>query len=117
VGGGIQSIFGLDFQILGAQSQFSDFCICFLFSDSSSHIFVCLSSSLIWVSSGFGVGRKLLKMKTNAYIPDFKFAFECFCIHAGGRAVLDELEKNIRYRNGLLCIYFNIEDEALNQIC
>ncbi|CAK7327151.1 unnamed protein product [Dovyalis caffra] len=29
------------------------------------------------------------------YIPDFKLAFEHFCIHAGGRGVLDELEKNL----------------------
>ncbi|KAK3137934.1 hypothetical protein QOZ80_5AG0362320 [Eleusine coracana subsp. coracana] len=30
------------------------------------------------------------------YIPDFKLAFEHFCIHAGGRGVLDELEKNLQ---------------------
>ncbi|KAF9618642.1 hypothetical protein IFM89_002337 [Coptis chinensis] len=41
------------------------------------------------------VGRKVLKMKIKPYIPDFKLAFEHFCIHAGGRAVLDELEKNL----------------------
>lgn len=41
------------------------------------------------------VARKLLKMKIKPYIPDFKLAFEHFCIHAGGRAVLDELEKNL----------------------
>ncbi|CAK7353546.1 unnamed protein product [Dovyalis caffra] len=41
------------------------------------------------------VGKKLLKMKLKPYIPDFKLAFEHFCIHAGGRAVLDELEKNL----------------------
>ncbi|RAL48561.1 hypothetical protein DM860_005985 [Cuscuta australis] len=29
------------------------------------------------------------------YIPDFKLAFEHVCIHAGGRAVIDELEKNL----------------------
>ncbi|KAG1346207.1 3-ketoacyl-CoA synthase 11 [Cocos nucifera] len=42
------------------------------------------------------LGRKLLKMKIKPYIPDFKLAFEHFCIHAGGRAVLDELEKNLQ---------------------
>lgn len=42
------------------------------------------------------IGRKLLKMKLKPYIPDFKLAFEHFCIHAGGRAVLDELEKNLQ---------------------
>ncbi|KAF3447181.1 hypothetical protein FNV43_RR12361 [Rhamnella rubrinervis] len=42
------------------------------------------------------VARKLFKMKVKPYIPDFKLAFEHFCIHAGGRAVLDELEKNLQ---------------------
>lgn len=41
------------------------------------------------------VGRKVFKMNNKPYIPDFKLAFEHFCIHAGGRAVLDELEKNL----------------------
>lgn len=41
------------------------------------------------------IGKKLFKMKLKPYIPDFKLAFEHFCIHAGGRAVLDELEKNL----------------------
>ncbi|TMW96755.1 3-ketoacyl-CoA synthase 11-like [Solanum pennellii] len=41
------------------------------------------------------VGKKLFKMKLKPYIPDFKLAFEHFCIHAGGRAVLDEIEKNL----------------------
>ncbi|XP_057528668.1 3-ketoacyl-CoA synthase 5-like [Amaranthus tricolor] len=30
------------------------------------------------------------------YVPDFKKAFEHFCIHVGGRAVIDELQKNLR---------------------
>ncbi|XP_019414453.1 PREDICTED: 3-ketoacyl-CoA synthase 11-like [Lupinus angustifolius] len=42
------------------------------------------------------VARKLSKMKVKPYIPDFKLAFDHFCIHAGGRAVLDELEKNLQ---------------------
>ncbi|GFS35347.1 3-ketoacyl-CoA synthase 11 [Actinidia rufa] len=42
------------------------------------------------------VGKKLLRMKIKPYIPDFKLAFEHFCIHAGGRAVLDEIEKNLK---------------------
>ncbi|KAI5649326.1 hypothetical protein M9H77_35331 [Catharanthus roseus] len=41
------------------------------------------------------VARKVFNMKIKPYIPDFKLAFEHFCIHAGGRAVLDELEKNL----------------------
>lgn len=42
------------------------------------------------------VAKKLFKMKIKPYIPDFKLAFEHFCIHAGGRAVLDEIEKNLQ---------------------
>ncbi|GAB2217644.1 hypothetical protein Droror1_Dr00000847 [Drosera rotundifolia] len=41
------------------------------------------------------IARKVLKMKIKPYIPNFKLAFEHFCIHAGGRAVLDEIEKNL----------------------
>ncbi|XXG63312.1 hypothetical protein AAC387_Pa05g1539 [Persea americana] len=36
------------------------------------------------------VKRKFLAMKVKPYILDFKLAFEHFCIHAGGRAILDE---------------------------
>lgn len=42
------------------------------------------------------VGRKLFKMKLKPYIPDFTLAFEHFCIHAGGRAVLNEMENNLQ---------------------
>lgn len=42
------------------------------------------------------IARKLINPKWKAYIPDFKQAFEHFCIHAGGRAVIDELEKNLQ---------------------
>ncbi|KAK3414926.1 hypothetical protein EUGRSUZ_H00226 [Eucalyptus grandis] len=41
------------------------------------------------------VAKKVFKMKSRPYIPDFKLAFEHFCIHAGGRAVLDEVQKNL----------------------
>ncbi|XP_057527574.1 3-ketoacyl-CoA synthase 4-like [Amaranthus tricolor] len=41
------------------------------------------------------IGRKFLNVKVKPYIPDFKLGFEHFCIHAGGRAVIDELEKNL----------------------
>nr|AAC34858.1 senescence-associated protein 15 [Hemerocallis hybrid cultivar] len=42
------------------------------------------------------ITRKLLKLKgVRPYIPNFKRAFEHFCVHAGGRAVLDEVEKNL----------------------
>ncbi|KAK4401531.1 3-ketoacyl-CoA synthase 4 [Sesamum angolense] len=42
------------------------------------------------------VARKLINPKIKPYIPDFKLAFDHFCIHAGGRAVINELEKNLR---------------------
>lgn len=43
------------------------------------------------------IRRKMLNnSKVKPYIPDFKLAFEHFCIHAGGRAVLDELQKNLQ---------------------
>ncbi|KAI4295521.1 hypothetical protein L6164_035561 [Bauhinia variegata] len=42
------------------------------------------------------VSKKLFNAKVKPYIPDFKLAFEHFCIHAGGRAVIDELEKNLQ---------------------
>ncbi|KAA8516219.1 hypothetical protein F0562_019398 [Nyssa sinensis] len=41
------------------------------------------------------VRKKVLKAKLKPYIPNFKLAFEHFCIHAGGRAVLDEVQKNL----------------------
>ncbi|CAL9752019.1 unnamed protein product, partial [Musa acuminata subsp. burmannicoides] len=39
--------------------------------------------------------RNVLKLKIRSYVPDFKLAVEHFCIHAGGHAVLDELEKSL----------------------
>ncbi|KZV40852.1 3-ketoacyl-CoA synthase 6 [Dorcoceras hygrometricum] len=42
------------------------------------------------------VRRKLFDPKLKPYIPDFKKAFEHFCIHAGGRAVIDELQKSLQ---------------------
>ncbi|KAL3622316.1 inositol polyphosphate kinase kcs1 [Castilleja foliolosa] len=41
------------------------------------------------------IRRKVLGAKVRPYIPDFKLAFEHFCIHAGGRAVLDAVQKNL----------------------
>ncbi|KAI4375609.1 hypothetical protein MLD38_013461 [Melastoma candidum] len=34
--------------------------------------------------------------KREAYVPNFKKAFEHFCIHAGGRAVIEAVEKNLQ---------------------
>ncbi|KAF6161783.1 hypothetical protein GIB67_008544 [Kingdonia uniflora] len=41
------------------------------------------------------VARKVLKMQIKPYMPDFRQAFEHFCIHAGGRAVLDKVERSL----------------------
>jgi len=40
--------------------------------------------------------RKVLKVKTKAYIPDFNLAFDKVCIHTGGRAVIDEIERQLK---------------------
>ncbi|XP_059670577.1 3-ketoacyl-CoA synthase 6-like [Cornus florida] len=42
------------------------------------------------------IGREIFNPKWKPYIPDFKQAFEHFCIHAGGRAVIDELQKRLQ---------------------
>ncbi|XP_042004278.1 3-ketoacyl-CoA synthase 4-like isoform X2 [Salvia splendens] len=42
------------------------------------------------------IARKIVNPKIKPYIPDFKLAFNHFCIHAGGRAVIDELERSLR---------------------
>ncbi|XP_051210494.1 3-ketoacyl-CoA synthase 11-like [Lolium perenne] len=40
--------------------------------------------------------KKLFNAKIKPYIPDFKLAFEHFCIHAGGRGVLDKMESSLQ---------------------
>lgn len=53
-----------------------------------------LSEQLLFLATLFC--KKVLNMKEmKPYIPDFKLAFEHFCIHAGARQVLDELQKNL----------------------
>ncbi|KAL6974312.1 very-long-chain 3-oxoacyl-CoA synthase [Sarracenia purpurea var. burkii] len=53
-----------------------------------------MSEQLVFFASL--ICKKLFKIKIKPYIPDFKLAFEHFCIHARGRAILDELEKNLQ---------------------
>ncbi|XP_062098056.1 3-ketoacyl-CoA synthase 4 [Humulus lupulus] len=55
--------------------------------------------------------KKLLNSNMKPYIPDFKLAFDHFCIHAGGRAVIDELEKNLQ----LLPIHVEASRMALHR--
>ncbi|KAK1362575.1 3-ketoacyl-CoA synthase [Heracleum sosnowskyi] len=42
------------------------------------------------------LAKRIFKMKIKSYVPDFKVAIKHFCIHAGGPAVLDAMEKNLQ---------------------
>ncbi|CAI9786584.1 unnamed protein product [Fraxinus pennsylvanica] len=53
-----------------------------------------ISEQLLFLSTL--VLKKFFNKGVKPYIPDFKLAFDHFCIHAGGRAVIDELEKNLQ---------------------
>ena len=47
-----------------------------------------------------GIGRLFPKSFTyKAYIPDFKRCIDHFCIHAGGRAVIEGVQKNLKLSN------------------
>eukprot|EP00803_Ostreobium_quekettii_P009088 evm.model.scf_515.6 EVM.evm.TU.scf_515.6 scf_515:48412-53536(+) len=48
------------------------------------------------------VARKVLKQRMKPYIPDFKLAFQHFCIHTGGRGVLDEMERQLLLTGSLM---------------
>ncbi|VAI63726.1 unnamed protein product [Triticum turgidum subsp. durum] len=47
-------------------------------------------------SYGCVTQEKVFRAQVKAYLPDFKLALEHFCIHAGGRGVLDELENSLK---------------------
>ena len=48
------------------------------------------------------IARKFLGMKLKAYIPDFKLAFDHVCIHTGGRAVVEEIQKQLQLTEELV---------------
>lgn len=41
-------------------------------------------------------------MQVKPYMPDFKTAFEHFCIHTGGRGVIDEIQKQLQLTEPLV---------------
>ncbi|XP_065849432.1 3-ketoacyl-CoA synthase 10 [Euphorbia lathyris] len=57
-------------------------------------------ATLVW-SNLFGNNKKgdqkssSATSSTKPYIPDYKLAFEHFCIHAAGKLVLDEIQRNL----------------------
>ncbi|CAM0948214.1 unnamed protein product [Alopecurus aequalis] len=56
--------------------------------------FVLPVSQLLLFTLSF-MARKVSRGRLKPYIPDFSMAFKHFCIHAGGRAVIDALQKNL----------------------
>ncbi|XP_042486365.1 3-ketoacyl-CoA synthase 10 [Macadamia integrifolia] len=53
-------------------------------------------ASLVWrYLFGGGGGGKEASPSKKPYIPDYKLAFEQFCVHAASKNVLDELQRNL----------------------
>lgn len=50
-------------------------------------------ATLVWRHLFGGAGSPTSPKKL--YIPDYKLAFEHFCVHAASKTVLDELQKNL----------------------
>ena len=43
--------------------------------------------------------KRLVDPKAKSYVPDFTTAFQHFCIHAGGKSVLETMQSNLRLQN------------------
>ncbi|KAE8710457.1 3-ketoacyl-CoA synthase 10 [Hibiscus syriacus] len=54
-------------------------------------------ATLIWrhFFGGNNKSKASLSPSSKPYIPDYKLAFEHFCVHAASKTVLDELQKNL----------------------
>lgn len=53
-------------------------------------------ATLIWRHFfGGNKSKPSLSPSSKPYIPDYKLAFEHFCVHAASKTVLDELQKNL----------------------
>jgi len=50
----------------------------------------------VWNQILIRIQKQLGKKGPAPYVPDFKKAFQHFCIHAGGRAIIDGLEENLK---------------------
>ncbi|EPS61363.1 hypothetical protein M569_13435, partial [Genlisea aurea] len=61
-----------------------------------------ISEQLLFFSSlirEFFSGKGTDSSSFNLYIPDYKLAFEHFCLHAPSKSVLDELQRNLNLTN------------------
>ncbi|WCJ29268.1 3-ketoacyl-CoA synthase 10 [Euphorbia peplus] len=52
-------------------------------------------ATLLWSKLFGNNNKKASSSSSKPYIPDYKLAFEHFCIHAAGKLVLDEIQRNL----------------------